>query len=423
MSLKLFLHKKSLVLTNRRKIFNDPVYGFITIPSDFIFEVIEHPYFQRLRRIKQLGMSELVYPGAFHTRFSHALGAMHLMSEALATLQSKGHQISENEIEAAQLAILLHDIGHGPFSHVLEFILLDNINHEFISEVIMKQLNEEFGGRLGMAIDIFNNQYHRPFFHQLVSSQLDMDRMDYLNRDSFYTGVVEGKIGAERIIKMLNVVNNELVVEEKGLLSVENFLVARRLMYWQVYLHKTALSAENMLIKLFERIKELNTGNQPVSLPYPISVFMQNNINKEKFMEDKSQLSAFLKLDDYDIWSLIKQLQYHHDRVLSMLASGLVDRRLFKIKMDVDLDTSIFLKEKTAELVDQNIDPGLFKYLMTAGSISNSGYIAKSSNIKILMKNGTILDISEASDLPTIKAMSNIVKKNYLCYANDVYLP
>ncbi|MFN8429194.1 MAG: HD domain-containing protein [Spirosomataceae bacterium] len=410
-------------MTNKRKIFNDPVYGFITIPSDFIFEVIEHPYFQRLRRIKQLGMSELVYPGAFHTRFSHALGAMHLMTEALATLESKGLQISDAETEAAQLAILLHDIGHGPFSHVLEFTLLDNVNHEFISEVIMERLNDAFGGRLKMAIEIFNDQYHRPFFHQLVSSQLDMDRMDYLNRDSFYTGVVEGKIGAERIIKMLNVVNNELVVEEKGLLSVENFLVARRLMYWQVYLHKTAISAETMLIKLFERIKELNISDNAVVLPYPLSVFLKNDISKEQFLNDENNLNAFLKLDDYDIWGLIKQLQHSPDYVLSLLATGLVDRNLFKIMLDVDLDTESVLAEKTAELNAKKIDPGFLKYLVSGGSISNSGYIAKSSNIKILMKNGTILDISEASDLPTIKAMSNIVKKNYLCYANDVYLP
>lgn len=409
-------------MTNKRKIFNDPVYGFITIPSDFIFEVIEHPYFQRLRRIKQLGMSELVYPGAFHTRFSHALGAMHLMTEALATLQSKGHQISEIEIEAAQLAILLHDIGHGPFSHVLEYTLLDNVNHELISEIIMKELNQVFEGKLSLAIEIFNSQYHRPFFHQLVSSQLDMDRMDYLNRDSFYTGVVEGKVGAERIIKMLNIVDNELVVEEKGLLSVENFLVARRLMYWQVYLHKTAISAETILIKLFERIKELNGKGETVNLPYPISVFMLENVNKEKFLGEEKYLQTFLKLDDYDIWGLIKQLQNHPDILLSYLSTCLTDRNLFKIKMDIDLDSQALHKEKTRELLERKINPQFLKYLVVEGSISNSGYIAKESNIKILMKNGIILDTSEASDLPTIKAMSNIVKKNYLCYANDVYL-
>ncbi len=261
-------------MTNKRKIFNDPVYGFITIPTDFIFQVIEHPYFQRLRRIKQLGLAELVYPGAVHTRFQHALGAMHLMSEALNSLESKQVEISFEEKEATLLAILLHDLGHGPYSHVLEKTIMIDVPHEAVSELMMHKLNEEFDGKLSLAISIFNGSYSRSFFHQLVSGQLDMDRLDYLNRDSFFTAVAEGKIGAERIIKMLNVFNNELVVEEKGLMSVENFLVARQHMYWQVYLHKTAICAETILVKIFDRVKELVSQGIAVPLSASLKVFI-----------------------------------------------------------------------------------------------------------------------------------------------------
>jgi len=410
-------------LTNKRKIFNDPIYGFITIPSDFIFEIVQHPYFQRLRRIKQLGMAELVYPGAFHSRFQHALGAMHLMNEALNTLQSKGLMIMEVEREAALVAILLHDIGHGPFSHVLEYAILKNVNHEAISELLMEDLNRQFDGKLTLAIEMFKGTYDRSFFHQLISSQLDMDRMDYLNRDSFYTGVAEGNIGAERIIKMLHVVDNQLVVEEKGLLSVENFLVARRLMYWQVYLHKTSVCSETMVLKIFERVKDLLKENIFVDIPKHLQVFFNRNISREDFENDSSLLEHFVNLDDVDIWYALKTWQNHSDPVLANLSQNITNRNLFKIKLEVGLKTEGLEANILQNFEDNKIPKSLQKYFYKKGQISNSGYASQNDNIKILMKNGNILDVSEASDLPTIKAMSNIVKKNYICYANDVYLP
>ncbi len=415
-------HSKN-ILTNKRKIFNDPIYGFITIPSDFIFEIVQHPYFQRLRRIKQLGMAELVYPGAFHSRFQHALGAMHLMNEALNTLQSKGLMIMEVEREAALVAILLHDIGHGPFSHVLEYAILKNVNHETISELLMEDLNRQFEGKLTLAIEMFKGTYDRSFFHQLISSQLDMDRMDYLNRDSFYTGVAEGNIGAERIIKMLHVVDNQLVVEEKGLLSVENFLVARRLMYWQVYLHKTSVCSETMVLKIFERVKDLLKENIFVDIPKHLQVFFNQNISREDFENDSTLLQSFVNLDDVDIWYALKTWQNHSDPVLANLSQNITNRNLFKIKLEVGLKTEGLEANILQNFEDNKIPKSLQKYFYTKGQISNSGYASQNDNIKILMKNGNILDVSEASDLPTIKAMSNIVKKNYICYANDVYLP
>jgi HD superfamily phosphohydrolase len=367
-------------------------------------------------------MSELVYPGAFHSRFSHLLGAMHLMTEALKSLQSKGHLITEKEFEAAQIAILLHDIGHGPFSHVLEYTMMNQVEHEYISEKVMGRLNLHFEGKLSLAIEIFKDNYHRKFFHQLVSGQLDMDRMDYLNRDSFYTGVAEGNIGAERIIKMLNVVDNELVVEEKGLLSVENFLTARRLMYWQVYLHKTAICAEAMLQKIFVRVKFLIQNNGNVFLPENLKYFFENVVDKDLINKDTSILDRFLKLDDYDIWYLIKANTQNEDKILSFLCSSLVDRRLFKIRIEEKSEVNRLKNDYKATLDLKKIDKNLQEYLFRTGEISNSGYASKLPNINILMKNGIIKDVSEASDLPTIKAMSNIVKKYYICFANDVYL-
>jgi uncharacterized protein len=410
-------------LTNKRKIFNDPIYGFITIPSDFIFEIVQHPYFQRLRRIKQLGIAELVYPGAFHSRFQHALGAMHLMNEALNTLQSKGLMIMEVEREAALIAILLHDIGHGPFSHVLEYAILKNVNHESLSEMLMEDLNRQYDGKLTLAIEMFKGTYDRSFFHQLISSQLDMDRMDYLNRDSFYTGVAEGNIGAERIIKMLHVVDNQLVVQEKGLLSVENFLVARRLMYWQVYLHKTSICSETMVLKIFERVKDLLAESISVEIPSHLRIFFERNITHADFKTDSELLKHFVQLDDVDIWYALKSWQSHSDKILSGLSANIIERNLFKIKMEVGLKTSEIEVEILQNLEQKNIPKEFRKYFFKSSQISNSGYASQNANIKILMKNGNILDVSEASDLPTIKAMSNIVKKNYICFANDVYLP
>ncbi len=410
-------------MTNKRKIFNDPVHGFVTIPSDLIFEIIQHPYFQRLRRIKQLGMAELVYPGAIHSRFQHALGAMHLMGEALQTLQSKGHLIMEIEKEAAQIAILLHDLGHGPFSHALEYTILKDVNHETVSEVLMEDFNKQMNGALNLAIEIFKGTYHREFFHQLISSQLDMDRMDYLKRDSFFTGVAEGQIGVDRIIKMLNVVDNQLVVEEKGLLSVENFLIARRLMYWQVYLHKTSISAETMLTKIFERVRFLLNNKVEIEIPKSLKIFIEKSISKQDFINDKKYRENFVLLDDIDIWYAIKTWQFHKDKILSLLAKNLINRSLFKIKIGIDLETKSILNQIKKSIKTLNYSMEDFKYFHEESSISNSAYINEASNIKILMKNGTILDVSEASDLPTVKALSNIVKKNYICYFNDVYLP
>jgi HD superfamily phosphohydrolase len=368
-------------------------------------------------------MAELVYPGAFHSRFQHALGAMHLMNEALNTLQSKGLMIMEVEREAALVAILLHDIGHGPFSHVLEYAILKNVNHEAISELLMEDLNRQFEGKLTLAIEMFKGTYDRSFFHQLISSQLDMDRMDYLNRDSFYTGVAEGNIGAERIIKMLHVVNNQLVVEEKGLLSVENFLVARRLMYWQVYLHKTSVCSETMVLKIFERVKDLLKENIFVDIPKHLQVFFNRNIRREDFQNESTLLQNFVALDDVDIWYAIKTWQNHNDTVLANLSQNIINRNLFKIKLEVGLKTEGWEANILQNFEDKKIPKNLQKYFYKKGQISNNGYASQNANIKILMKNGNILDVSEASDLPTIKAMSNIVKKNYICYANDVYLP
>jgi uncharacterized protein len=409
-------------VTNKRKIFNDPVYGFVTIPSDLIFELVQHPYFQRLRRVKQLGMSELVYPGAIHSRFQHALGAMHLMNQALDTLQLKGIMIMDIEREAAQIAILLHDIGHGPFSHALEYSILDKVDHETISSLLMEKLNKEFNGNLSLALDMFKGSYHRKFFNQLISSQLDMDRMDYLNRDSFFTGVAEGTVGVDRIIKMLNVVDNELVVEEKGLLSVENFLVARRLMYWQVYLHKTCISAECMLINTIKRARFLIKNNTKLEVPKHLLPFFEKSVGAGDFKNNPNILDAFVKLDDHDIWYMLKSWQYHPDKILSYLSESILNRKLFKIKIGTNLDFAELKQEVFNDFTNAGIDSSDFEFLYSQSEISNSGYIPKSSNIKILMKNGTIQEVSEASDLPTIKALGNIVKKNYLCYAKDVYL-
>ena len=316
---------------NKKKIFNDPVYGFITVPSELLFDIIEHPYFQRLRRIKQLGLTDFVYPGALHTRFHHALGAMHLMNSAIRTLRDKNTQISDKECEASLLAILLHDIGHGPFSHALENSIFTDVHHEELSLFLMHQLHEHFGQRLDLAMQIFTGDYHRPFFHQLVSSQLDVDRLDYLNRDSFYTGVMEGKIGASRLLKMLDVVDERLVVEEKAIYSIENFLVSRRLMYWQVYLHKTVLSAENMVLKVVQRARELILNGADVPASPSLKLFLANDIRFSDFMENPNIMRHFVALDDMDIWAAVKEWVFHDDQILSFLASSIIDRKLFKI--------------------------------------------------------------------------------------------
>ncbi|MFT4733158.1 MAG: HD superfamily phosphohydrolase [Algoriphagus sp.] len=408
--------------TNKRKILNDPVYGFVTLPSDLIYDLIEHSSFQRLRRIKQLGLTDFVYPGALHSRFQHAIGAMHLMGQALNSLEAKGNLIMDVEREAAQVAILLHDIGHGPFSHVLEYTLLSGIDHEKITELIMNRLNEEFNGALKLAIEMFKGTYQRSFFHQLISSQLDMDRLDYINRDSFFTGVAEGRIGVERIIKMLNIVDGDLVVEEKGLLTVETFLNARRMMYWQVYLHKTAKSAEVILIKALERARYLLSEGKEVSCSPFLKVFLHKKLDLQAFEKKDHTLDGFLNIDDTDIWYALKTWRSHDDKVLSFLAKSFVNRKLYTI-MVTDLKPK---KEQIdvikKELLQKGVNLGDLENFYHTDSISNAGYVVENSHIRILMKSGEIKDITEASDLPTVKALSKIVKKHYLCWAKDVYL-
>ncbi len=401
----------------KKKILNDPVYGFISIAGEKIFKVVEHPIFQRLRRIKQLGLTDYVYLGALHTRFHHALGAMHLMSVTLDTLKSKGHFIADEEYEAAQLAILLHDIGHGPFSHALETTILSNAHHEDLSLLFMQYLNKELGGGLEMAIQIFEGTYPKKFLHQLITSQLDIDRLDYLNRDSFFTGVSEGTVGAERIIKMLDVRDNKIVVEEKGIYSVENFLNSRRLMYWQVYLHKTSISAEEMLIQLIKRAKHLLSVQIEVFASESLKIFINQTIGIEDFRKNTSYIDHFCKLDDYDIWGAIKVWQSHPDKILSTLSKNLLDRKLLKIAISNKPFGQSVLEDLYQQCSTQlNIQLDEAAYFCMKGEISNAAYIKNNKNINILTKSGDLIDIAEASDLPNIKALSNIVKKYYIAW-------
>jgi HD superfamily phosphohydrolase len=410
-------------MINKKKVINDPVWGFVNIPTDLLFEVIQHPYFQRLRRIRQLGLTEMVYPGAIHTRFHHALGAMHLMTEALKSLQGKGHSISSEEFEGAQLAILLHDIGHGPLSHALEYSLLSNIKHEELSKFIMESLNKEFDHKLNLAISIFTNTYHRPFLHQLVSSQLDMDRMDYLSRDSFFTGVSEGTIGADRLIKMLDLHNDELIVEEKGIYSIENFLTARRLMYWQVYLHKTTVSAENMIVSIVKRAKYLIRKNKLNFKPPYLSVFLETEVSFEQLIEKDNLLSAFLKLDDIDLWFAVKQWSHEEDYILSKICNMLLNRKLFSVQIQPDSFSPIQKEQYKKQLLDSlPISEEDVDYFLLSGTISNAAYLPEDAQIKVKMKNKEILDVAYASDLPNIQALSKIVTKHYICCPKNVYL-
>jgi uncharacterized protein len=406
---------------NKKKILNDPVYGFITVPSELLFDIIDHPYFQRLRRIKQLGLTEMVYPGALHTRFHHALGAMHLMNLALNTLRGKNNEISDAEFEASLIAILLHDVGHGPFSHALETAIFQEVHHEHLSLHIMHLLNEEFGGRLSLAIRIFTDTYERRFFHQLVSSQLDVDRLDYLNRDSFYTGVYEGKIGADRLIKMLDVANDKLVVEEKAIYSIENFLVSRRLMYWQVYLHKTVISAEHMVLRTVQRARELLQQGMDVPASPCLKFFLSSNLTLEDFQRDNTILERFVSLDDHDIWSGIKEWSAHHDPVISYLSKSILNRKLFKVYISSKpIDEEMMLG--ISELVEDrfNVNPEDVKYLMISGRISNNAYQAEGQSIDVLTKTGYVVNVADASDLPNIQALSNKVEKYFVCYPKEV---
>ena len=403
-----------------QKILNDPVYGFITIPSELIFTIIDHPYFQRLRRIKQLGLTDFVYPGALHTRFHHALGAMHLMSITLDNLRNKGTEISDPEYEAALIAILLHDIGHGPFSHALEYSLLKSVPHEELSLLIIELLNQELSGKLDLTLRIFKNQYERKFFHQLVSSQLDIDRLDYLQRDCFFTGVSEGTIGADRIIKMMDVKDDQAVIEEKGIYSIENFLSARRLMYWQVYLHKTTVSAEKMLINLFQRAKDLKIRGANFPISEEFDYLLGNEHTLQDFQSNPDLLKIFLELDDLDLWGAIKLWKKSDDYVLRSISRMFLTRNLFKISLKNDPFTKKEIESSKRKAIQKlGIPEEDLDYFFSHGTVSNYGYLIK-DRINILTKKGKVIDVAQAADLPNIKVMSKIVEKHYICKAKSL---
>lgn len=407
----------NLEYSSKRKIFNDPIYGFVTIPFELVFDIIEHPFFQRLRRITQLGLTNLVYSGANHTRFQHTLGAMHLMTRAIQVLQSKGVEITQEEAEGTILAILLHDIGHGPFSHTLEHSIVKGVSHEDLSDLFMQALNKEFNGALTTSIAIFNNVYKKPFLHQLVSSQLDMDRLDYLKRDSFFTGVSEGVVGSERIIKMLNVVNGELAVERKGIYSIEKFLVARRLMYWQVYLHKTVLSAEFLLTKILSRAKELAHQDVELFASDAFSEFLYHTITKEDFIAQPDLLKTFALLDDYDIMGAIKVWAAHPDHILSQLCQRMVNRNLLKIQLQNEPFSSETIQTTQQKVAHQlGLTENEVNYFVFSSEVTNSAYSEKMDGIKILYKNGDLKDLKDDADLINISALSKPVSKYFLCY-------
>lgn len=404
-------------LNKKRKIINDPVFGFINIPDGLIYDIIQHPYFQRLNRIKQLGLSSYVYPGAQHTRLQHSLGAMHLMGEAISQLKITGHEISSVEEDASKACILLHDIGHGPFSHALEHSLVPGVSHEEISLLMMEKMNREFGGRLDMAIEIFKNKYPKRFLHQLVSGQLDMDRLDYLSRDSFFCGVSEGIIGASRIIKMLNLHDGQLVVEAKGIYSIEKFLVARRLMYWQVYLHKTSVATEKMLVNILKRAKELALSGVELFASPSLHFFLYNEINAEHFAVGEEAFNQFVMLDDSDFFSAIKVWSQHPDFVLSLLCNSFINRRLFKVEVRADAPNIEIQTEAIRRYMQYfNISESEAKYFLGDEVVSTDTYSPEDDNINILMKDGTIKDIVDASDLLNIQVMTKKVTKHYFCY-------
>jgi uncharacterized protein len=403
---------------NKRKIINDPVYGFIAVPNELVFDLIEHSWFQRLRYIHQLGLTNLVYPGAQHTRFQHAIGAMHLMTQALELLKNKGIAITEAECEAVTIAVLLHDIGHGPFSHTLENVLVKGISHEQLSVQLMSALNVEFGNKLALAISIFKNKYEKKFLHQLVSSQLDMDRLDYLNRDSFFTGVAEGVIGYDRIIKMLNVANDELVVEEKGIYSIEKFLVSRRLMYWQVYLHKTVLSAELMLVRIIERAQEIAGEGKKLFASPSLFYFLKRNYSKNNIDE---MIKHFTDLDDSDVLSAIKVWQHHEDEVLSFLSKHLIQRKLFAIQLqENNFNRKTIGKIKNAVLKNIDSNKKNLRYYLLEESTFNHAYQPDEGAIKIRKKDGTILNLDAASGELNVNVLTQAVVKKYICYPKEL---
>jgi uncharacterized protein len=402
---------------NKRKIINDPVFGFITIPNDFLYDIIQHPYFQRMNRIKQLGLTSTVYPGAQHTRLQHSLGAMYLMGEAIAQLRQAGTDITETEADGALACILLHDIGHGPFSHTLEHSVVSEISHEEISLLMMQKINLEMKGKLDLALLIFTNKYQKKFLHQLVSGQLDMDRMDYLSRDSFFSGVSEGIIGSARIIKMLNIHNDQLVVEAKGIYSIEKFLVARRLMYWQVYLHKTAVAAEKMLMNILKRAKELAGRNVELFASPALYYFLYTEVNKDIFLNNQIALDHFSMLDDSDVICAIKVWSTHSDIVLSTLCKAFTNRRLFKVEIYTDVvKESVRQRYLTQYKEHFGVTTSEAEYFMGDETVSTDTYSPEDDNINILFKDGTIKDIADASDMLNISVLTKKVEKHFFCY-------
>lgn len=407
---------------NKRKIINDPVYGFITISNDLIFDIIQHPYFQRLRNIRQLGLTHLVYPGAQHTRFQHSLGAMHLMQQALDTLKYKEVEINEEETEAVLLAILLHDIGHGPFSHLLERTFITSMQHEQFTSLFMHKLNDQYGGRLDLAIRIFEDRYHKHFLHQLVSGQLDVDRLDYLTRDSFFSGVAEGVVGTERIIKMLNVSNQDLVADVKAIYSIEKFIISRRLMYWQVYLHKTVHVAEVMLVLCLRRAKELWLKSPGFFLPEKMRLFFENEYNEEDFRRNPSLLDAYADLTDEDIWFSLKQWRYHTDRVLSALSERLYNRVLFRIEMS----ETAFPESYIGKISDALQTQMLFteeecKYMLAHGKMENRAYNNSNLSILIMEKDGSLHPLEQLSDHLNHRTLSESVSKYFVAYPKELH--
>jgi HD superfamily phosphohydrolase len=402
---------------NKSKLINDPLHGFVTLPSALVYDVVQHPYFQRLRRIRQLGMSEWVYPGATHTRFHHALGAMNLMVKALDTLRGKGVEITEEEKEAAILGILMHDIGHGPYSHTLEYTLAQGVNHEDISIMLMERMNIEFGGALRLAIDIFKGDYHKkPFLHQLISGELDMDRLDYLMRDSFYTGVSEGIVGVDRLIHMLNVKDGDLVVEEKGIYSVEKFLVARRLMYWQVYLHKTVIAADALLVSILQRAREMAKTGSTLGSYHPLMHFLFKDVNPDDFNEE--DLDLFVLLDDIDIMSAIKEWQFHEDPILSEMSKRLLRRHLPKIKVQlepIDFGVKQLMRSQAASIFGVS-DERVLDYFVHVGVLKNDAYRSEGGGIRILKKDGSVVDVAAASDNYNLDSLKDTVTKYYITY-------
>lgn len=407
----------SALTPNKRKIFNDPVHGFIAIPSELVFDIIEHPFFQRLRRIRQLGLTPLVYPGALHTRFHHALGAMHLMGMAVDTLRQKGNEITLSEEEAVIIAILLHDIGHGPYSHSLENSIVDGLTHEELSIIFMNRLNEQFDGRLSDAISIFEDTYPKRFLHQLVSSQLDTDRLDYLKRDSYFTGVSEGVINTDRIIAMLNVKDDELVIEAKGIFTIEKFIMARRFMYWQVYFHKTVVAAEQMLIHILNRAKELSEEGIVLFGSPPLQLFLNNKFTQEDFETRKEVLDNFALLDDFDIYAAIKVWAFHEDPVLSYLSSSLMNRKLFRAELQYkpfEPTYVVHIREEVSKLL--KFSDKAIAQIVFEGTITNNAYNPELDKINILYRDGSIVDIAEASDQINVSVLSKSAMKHFLCY-------